>query len=527
MYARALQAISSSTDDSTETSSNTAHDSYTKMTFDDIKWTSKCRPPVQPSVTKCMELDLVTIDNGDAFKVYSETCSLDGLIDLIVTESNRYAMQQGQAFETNSDEIKAFLGLVIFMGYHCLPSARNYWSTDEDLQVGFVTKVMTLKRFEKIKRFIHFNNNATVADRRSAEFDRAYKVRPVLNFVNSAFQKARAPEKFQSIDERMIKFKGHNIMRQYIRNKPVKWGFKMWMRCGSISGYTYQMDMYTGKKTRAEVGLGENVVLDLSSSLIGSGCHIFMDNFFTSPKLLQILHYHGLGGTGTVRQNRSGLPQTKQDRNMKKGEVQSFQSTDQKVNFIKWMDTKAVHVISNCEKADGCIETPRRQKGSQDKISVHVPVMVKEYNKYMGGVDLSDQLKSYYAIDMRCRYKYYLRVIFDIVDTTVVNGYLNFKKLNPQSKMSHLEFRQEVVRGLICGHSSRKYKFPSAPIKRSMCKTRLENCEHLPNVMPHRKRCKYCTKRGFDNRSRFECMTCDVPLCIQPERNCFGDFHLQ
>jgi len=73
------------------------------------------------------------------------------------------------------------------------------------------------------------------------------------------------------------------------------------MRCGSQSGYTYQMEMYVGKKTCAEVGLGENAVLDLTRSLIGSGCHIFMDNFFTSPHLLQILHSHELKGTGTVR----------------------------------------------------------------------------------------------------------------------------------------------------------------------------------------------------------------------------------
>ena len=87
----------------------------------------------------------------------------------------------------------------------------------------------------------------------------------------------RIPDKCQSIDERMIKFKGRH-MRQYIKSKPVKWGFKMWMRCGATSGYTYEMDMYVGKKIRIEVGLGENVVLDLTNSLIGTCCRIFMDN---------------------------------------------------------------------------------------------------------------------------------------------------------------------------------------------------------------------------------------------------------
>jgi hypothetical protein len=92
------------------------------------------------------------------------------------------------------------------------------------------------------------------------------------------------------------------------------------------------MKMYVGKKSCAEVGLGENVVLHLTQCLSGTGCCIFMDNFFTSPHLLQLLHCHGLQGTGTVRQNRKGLPETKSDKDMKKGDIQSFQTIDKKMN---------------------------------------------------------------------------------------------------------------------------------------------------------------------------------------------------
>ena len=209
------------------------------------------------------------------------------------------------------------------------------------------------------------------------------------------------------------------------------------------------MDIYVGKKAGTEVGLGESVVLEMTKSLIGTGCRIFMDNFFTSPHLLQLLHAHGLEGTGTVRKDRRGLPDTKPDREMKKGEIQSFQTTDKKLNFVKWIDTKPIHALSNSEESRGTLGTARRQKGSTEKALIDVPVMVKEYNTNMGGVDLSDQLKLCYEIDIRCRYKYYLRVVFDCLDTTVVNGYLNYKSLNPDNKLSHLEFRQHVVHGLV------------------------------------------------------------------------------
>ena len=36
------------------------------------------------------------------------------------------------------------------MGYHVLPSIRDYWSTEPDLGVLYISNVMSLKRFEEI-----------------------------------------------------------------------------------------------------------------------------------------------------------------------------------------------------------------------------------------------------------------------------------------------------------------------------------------------------------------------------------------
>ena len=87
----------------------------------------------------------------------------------------------------------------------------------------------------------------------------------------------------QSVDEHMIKFKGRNIMRQHIKNKPIKWGFKMWYRWAPKTGYLYEMDIYTGKKESTEFGLGESVVLQLTEKLNGSFAKIYCDNFLHRP----------------------------------------------------------------------------------------------------------------------------------------------------------------------------------------------------------------------------------------------------
>ena len=62
-------------------------------------------------------------------------------------------------------------------------------------------------------------------------------------------------------------FKENRLMCWYMKNKPIKWGFKFWIQCGSKSGYVNEFETYLGKKTKTEFGLGEPVVLSLSESL--------------------------------------------------------------------------------------------------------------------------------------------------------------------------------------------------------------------------------------------------------------------
>ena len=214
------------------------------------------------------------------YDIFSKTCNFDSLLELIVQQSTLYMHQKGKQFDTNREEISAFLGINLVMGYHVLPSLDSYWSCYEDLGVPLISKVMTRKRFRELRSSLHFNDNMS-ADKR----DRSYKIRPLLNHFNKAFQRAMKPTEHQSIDERMCKFKGQNPMKQFMKDKPVKRGFKFWCRCDSKTGYLFEIDLYTGKKKFVEHGLGESVVLQLTDSLNGLNCEIFMDNFFSSPGL--------------------------------------------------------------------------------------------------------------------------------------------------------------------------------------------------------------------------------------------------
>ena len=69
----------------------------------------------------------------------------------------------------------------IVMGYHCVPSIGDYWSSEPSLGVSYIANIMPLKR---LKKYEHTFILMIMKPRDHAEHDQAFKVRPVLNHFN-------------------------------------------------------------------------------------------------------------------------------------------------------------------------------------------------------------------------------------------------------------------------------------------------------------------------------------------------------
>ena len=102
-----------------------------------------------------------------------------------------------------------------------------------------------------------------------------------------------------------------------------------------------------------------------------------------------------------MRMNCKHLPKIKipSDKSMKRGDVVSFHANE--TTFVKWMDNKAVFILSNFLSATPYHTMKRRKKGSSEKEAVTSPNVVRQYNFHMGGVDLMDQKKVTYQFDHR------------------------------------------------------------------------------------------------------------------------------
>lgn len=76
----------------------------------------------------------------------------DEVYDSIIYQTNLYAEpNKVEAWSTiNKKELKAFLGVIIIMGYNnILPSVDLYWSSDPGFRVDEIAEVMPVKRLKK------------------------------------------------------------------------------------------------------------------------------------------------------------------------------------------------------------------------------------------------------------------------------------------------------------------------------------------------------------------------------------------
>ena len=97
---------------------------------------------------------------------------------------------------------------------------------------------------------------------------KTFYVEELISCLKSTFQRTRQDSVFQSLDESMTKFKYGSSIKQYMTAKPVKRGIKVWMHCDSLTGYTYDMNIYVGKEDVSQEGtLRERVVKLLVLSL--------------------------------------------------------------------------------------------------------------------------------------------------------------------------------------------------------------------------------------------------------------------
>ncbi|KAJ8956555.1 hypothetical protein NQ318_019279 [Aromia moschata] len=320
------------------------------------------------------------INNKTPVEIFEKLFDND-IFEHIAKQSILYAAQKNNhQFTVTQDDLRIFIAILVLSGYHKLPRERLFWSLDEDVSIPCVSTAMSRNRFQEIKKYLHFADNSKLD-----KSDKLYKMRPMVTMLNKNFQQWGIFHPHLSIDEAMVKYYGHHSAKQFIRGKPVRFGYKEWMLCSS-TGYCYNFDVYCGAKpscieteikAKPTLPLGSRVVLELLECVTEPSDHtVFFDNYFTSYDILKTLREKGFRATGTARDNRiknCPLPSKSEVNKKERGHFFHMYDKTNNLLFVKWKDNSIVTMATNYDTIEPLSKVKRWSSAQKKKLMYHSP----------------------------------------------------------------------------------------------------------------------------------------------------------
>lgn len=461
--------------------------------------------------------------------VFLSFCNQD-VFELIVEETNRYAHQMiskraltrssrmNRWKDTDTMEIKKFFGIVMFMGLVHFPRIEYYWKKDSIYFHPLIHNInMSYNRFTTLLRCWHFTDNEIPG----MATDRLFKVQPLIDVIMKNVNEIYSPGEVVVVDETMIPFRGRLHFRQYNPSKSSRYGVKIYKLC-TPTGFVCSFRIYCGQDPIiAGLDKSGSVVVSLGRDLLNEGRIFIIDNWYTSLPLANYLRKKRTDVCGTLRKNRKNLPQAVVNAKLKHGEIIARQANN--ITVLKWHDKRDVLMMSTFHDSE-MVDTG---KTDRQRNTVLKPTAVLDYNKWKQGIDVSDQMSTYYS-PLRKSLIWYKKVAIELIfGSIVVNSQLLFNNITSQ-KLSLLQFTQELVRSLL--DLPNELPNPTTPISNN-----IHFLEKIPRKEDNkivRKRCTECYKglkntAGTSTASRktkqvdTECKICEKAFCIP----CFAATH--
>ncbi|KAE9546596.1 hypothetical protein FO519_010192, partial [Halicephalobus sp. NKZ332] len=182
-----------------------------------------------------------------------------------------------------------------------------------------------------------------------------------------------------------------------------------------------------------------------------------------------------------------------------------FRQNNHGVLLLKWKDKRDIFMLST--KHDGSWNNERK------------PLVVEDYNKMKGFVDLSDQMAAYTPF-VRKTAKWYMRLFFHLVtQTALVNAWILYTQRN---SIQFNDFKIDIARKLM---DLEENSSPSQAKKRKL----IERSDLKGN---QRRYCRSCYRKLADQhgrthaktyarKSRTQCSVCQCFICLE----CFQTRH--
>jgi hypothetical protein len=138
---------------------------------------------------------------------------------------------------------------------------------------------------------------------------------------------------------------------------------------------------------------------------------------------------------GTIQSNRKFVPKSTlfipaEARSLPRGTIRYAVNPTHNIIAVGWLDNKAVNFISTADTT--AVKTVKRRV-TDSKVEVAAPEIVANYNKYMGGVDRHDRLRSSFSLGKAHKFKkYYIKLLLFVMDVAFTNSWVYYSLANPE-----------------------------------------------------------------------------------------------
>jgi hypothetical protein len=220
----------------------------------------------------------------------------------------------------------------------------------------------------------------------------------------------------------------------------------------------------------------------------------------------------------------------KPSRAFPKGSLKMSFNETAKVYEYAYMDSAGVYFIDPIY-GPGEQSQIYRKDNTGERITYLVPKLISTYNKYMHGVDVFDQIRKLFGVDLAHPTKKYTVRVFEILFSMILGqGYNIYRHLhaNTRRALSHTEFKIAVIKGFLNHHTVRT-QAPGGGAVLPVHKL----CQFSPGSYSdgsqkrNRMMCRECpntTENGKKNYKRKTNWYCDqFKVAFHPD--CFQTFH--
>ena len=205
---------------------------------------------------------------------------------------------------------------------------------------------------------------------------------------------------------------------------------------------------------------------------------IYLDNFFTREALLKKLKKLGFGACGTSKRGSGVYKDLLVFKELSKKAhdwgTRLITTVDDEILCLGWQDNNTVLLITIAHTAADAAASEVRSSqcryripentaiptGDPGQKGLQFPILIVDYNKYMGGSDGCAQQRAMYTAERHHDVRYWWPIFIFLLDAGILNAYIAFKLDFPQSKLTHAQFQRQTALHMVRNTAGQYRKYP-------------------------------------------------------------------